>query len=197
MLLYYQGCRDGPELDKIEFEDRTQIQRIVSWMVARDKQCGIGFSPPPGHSKQRDDGSTPLHRQTHSARSLAEDEESTVSKMLLRDMNATSWLAQESARRIGVILTGGNVQHRRLDHIYPFQAREVSRSINEVWKRYIVKYPGIEFLDFWNITMQPPAETSDGFHYLTATNLQKANSIVQLMNLLLESPEDIFGGGGM
>lgn len=172
MLLYYQGCRDGPDHNKIESEDLTQIQPIINWMKIRLTKCRISNS-------------------SDSAKSDMASRRSYDSKVLLRQMNTSSWLGEKFSRKIGVILTGGNVQHKRLDRYYPFQARNVSRLINEVWKEYIRQsYPGMQFLDFWNITMQPPAETSDGFHYLTATNIEKANSVVHLMNLLLESPED-------
>ena len=89
-------------------------------------------------------------------------------------------------KQVRLGFTGGCVQHRRYDAHFPAQSREQFMQNNNAWRDVIrSRYRGMmHFLDFYNLTMQPPAESSDGYHYLSATNIEKANAIVRLMGLL-------------
>jgi hypothetical protein len=50
-----------------------------------------------------------------------------------------------------------------------------------------MKFPYVIFLDFYELTMQSPdgyVPTSDGYHYLSSTNIEKALAIINLMKIL-------------
>jgi hypothetical protein len=92
-----------------------------------------------------------------------------------------------SKRVLGIFGSEG-CQSRALDAAYPEQSRENHTDLNAHLRAIIADSPQYQrhftFLDMFNLTLQPPARSTDGYHYLSATNIEKANSIVRLMALL-------------
>lgn len=76
-----------------------------------------------------------------------------------------------------VWMTLGN-QHRKLDVLFPHQAANVTRLFNAQISAELKKLDIYE-LDVWNLTKD--AQTADGFHQLTETNVIKS---MYLMNLI-------------
>ena len=161
VALLYQGGRMGDA----SAEDRQRLWPVVSQLCNFTRKCCYQVSPEfaaicgDSTSVARRDGRGWPHTQQGTYRST-------------------------DIKRVHLAFTGGNVQARRFDGVFFKQSREVFQANNEAWRRYMaVRYPGMVFLDFFNLTYQPPAESSDGYHYLTATNIEKANAIFRLMAL--------------
>lgn len=157
IFLYYQGGRSGNLPHEILAEDKRHVRRHVTSIYNFSQRCGF------------------------SVRELIANEISTGDSK--PDVStSTSGLVKP----VSMVFAGANVQNRKYDSVYHTQRREQHLMNNDAWKKYIANhYPGMLFLDFYNITLQPPAESSDGYHYLSATNIEKANSIIQLMKLML------------
>ena len=80
-----------------------------------------------------------------------------------------------------VVWAGSSVQGRVLDQVYPHQAREVTRDLDERLSSYLLERFQVPTLPLWNLTAG--AATSDGFHYLSEANLLKAVALLHFMSL--------------
>lgn len=57
--------------------------------------------------------------------------------------------------------------------------------LNDRLTAYVKKWhPTAHVIDFFNITVVSGADTADGYHYLTSTNIQKAMTLLRLMDLV-------------
>jgi hypothetical protein len=91
----------------------------------------------------------------------------------------------ENRTAMHIVFTGTNVQSRGYDARFPKQSRKEHLIQNIVFHQYLSeKHPEVVILDFYNLTMIPPADSSDGAHYLTATNVEKAAAFVRLLDML-------------
>jgi hypothetical protein len=74
-------------------------------------------------------------------------------------------------------------QSRSMDQKYPHQSRENATAFNQKMNAKVQKYiPNITIVDWWNLTSD--AQTSDGFHFLTDVNIQKANHFLHVIKYL-------------
>ena len=86
--------------------------------------------------------------------------------------------------KVYIIFTGANCQKRELDEYFPTQSREIARAFNLVLQKYINRHhKEIKILDFFPMTVD--AASVDGYHYLSSVNIQKANSVLRLMEAML------------
>ena len=76
----------------------------------------------------------------------------------------------------------GHAQSRRADGRFPRQSRENASVFNEDTARYAVNTWGAIPLDFLNLTADAPS--SDGVHFLSDVNLDKAFVLLRALELL-------------
>ena len=58
-------------------------------------------------------------------------------------------------------------------------------ALNTRLLEYIDKWhPQVYAVNFFNLTMAPTADSADGYHYLTSTNIQKAMTLLRLMDMV-------------
>jgi hypothetical protein len=90
--------------------------------------------------------------------------------------------------KVTVIWQSGDARTRnqKLEKAYPTQTRDRSRQYNTEMARYFATECNrtVHVLDTWNMTKD--AQTSDGVHYLTDVNLQKAYAFLNLARLTQE-----------
>lgn len=86
--------------------------------------------------------------------------------------------------RVHVVWVGLSVQVRELDAQYPHQSRERALVFNKHIEDHFMARRGftVTTLDVWNMTED--AASSDGQHFLSDVNLQKAMYVVNLMQAL-------------
>ena len=82
-----------------------------------------------------------------------------------------------------IVWMAAPAQSRVLDEKYPQQSRERVLAFNKNISDYLQPL-GTAILDTWNLTAN--AATSDGFHYLSDVNLQRANALLNLLYTSLE-----------
>jgi hypothetical protein len=84
-----------------------------------------------------------------------------------------------------IVFSGVNAQNQ-----HPKEEDDSTSSIenllglNSRLLEYMQKWhPQVKILNFFNLTMSPHADSADGYHYLTATNVQKAMALLRLMEI--------------
>lgn len=106
----------------------------------------------------------------------------------LQKIRQATGSSSSDRKTLGIVI-GEGVQDRSKDKLFPYQRRESILKLNHHTQKILstnVLYQNFTFLDFYNLTLTPPAATSDGVHYLAATNIGKANSVLHLMSLLVK-----------
>jgi hypothetical protein len=88
-----------------------------------------------------------------------------------------------NVNKLRVIWIAFSSQSRSVDQKYPTQSRENALLFNQQMNQKIQEaIPNITIIDWWNLTLD--AQTSDGVHFLTDVNLQKANHFLHVVKLL-------------
>jgi hypothetical protein len=90
--------------------------------------------------------------------------------------------------KIIIIFSFGNAMKHFLDELYPIQVQERTLKFNkemEIKIKSIYPNENISIVDFFELTKE--GDSSDGYHYLSSINLQKANIVFKLMKLLLNN----------
>ena len=83
-----------------------------------------------------------------------------------------------------IVWLAGAAQSRLLDARYPHQSREQMADFNRRMADTLLGL-GIPVIESWNLTLN--AATSDGLHFLTDVNMQRATSILNFLSLSMQS----------
>jgi hypothetical protein len=116
---------------------------------------------------------------------FATDVKPTMDYFVIPHMDHPNIRQCMSQKKLRVIWIDFTAQSRSLDNKYPHQSRENALEFNKKMNRKVQEaIPGVTIIDWWNLTAD--AQTSDGLHFLTDVNLQKANHFLHVINYLAE-----------
>ena len=89
--------------------------------------------------------------------------------------------------QVKVVYRGTTVCAPDLERRYPTQEAHLSDLFNQQMKSWLHKhYPYVVFLNPWSITKEAVNRTSDGFHFLSDTNMLFGLTMLNLMNIMVD-----------
>jgi hypothetical protein len=109
--------------------------------------------------------------------------EETVLKIFKVSIEGLQKYAKRCNAQALIMVTGCHAQSKVLDARFPHQAWDNAQKINE--KIQNILPPGVVFMDYFK--MSKLAQTSDGYHYLSNINLEKADAMLRVLELFSEA----------
>jgi hypothetical protein len=107
----------------------------------------------------------------------------TMNAFVLPSIRHPSFQLCANVNKLRVVWIAFSSQSRSVDQKYPAQSRENALQFNQQMNQKIKEaIPNITIIDWWNLTLD--AQTSDGVHFLTDINLQKANHFLHVIKFL-------------